>query len=338
MRRMHKTLLSIAASAATLAGCGMIAVATAPEKSASLTRSPQATEADALFWDRFHAGDYAAIPRVQEALQAAYLRDPGDVKTASHIGWIHIWKLSERARLADVPASITDEASLSRKYFAESMRLDPADARLAGFYASATLAEASIHHDDKQTRAGYYDMRAAIRAYPAFNLFTAGYVMSTAPRDSARFAEALGWQWENLDVCIGAKIDRANPDYSPYLRLSTTAGPKRVCWNSTIAPHNFEGFFLNMGDMLVKSGDWRTAQVVYRNARLSPSFAAWPYAAILERRIVAAESNVAAFNAPAAAAADGDRRLMIDTRFSCMGCHQGVGPSPLTPAPLTPAP
>jgi len=35
----------------------------------------------------------------------------------------------------------------------------------------------------------------------------------------------------------------------------TKEGKKRVCWNSWIAPHNFEGFFLNMGDMLVKSGD-----------------------------------------------------------------------------------
>ena len=311
---MRKPLLSIAAVAAALTGCKMIAVATAPEISASAARTAQATQADALFWDRFHAGDYAAIPQVQEALQAAYLRDPGDVKTAAHIGWLHIWKLSERARMATVPASITDEASLSRKYFAQSIRLDPSDARLAGFYASATLAEAAIHRDAKQTRSGYYDMRAAIRAYPEFNLFTAGYVMSTAPRDSARFAEALRWQWENIEVCIGTRIDRADPDLKPYLHLATTTGPKRVCWNSAIAPHNFEGFFLNMGDMLVKSGDWRTAQILYRNATLSPDFSAWPYAQVLERRIVEAEADVAA----------GDHRLMIDTRFSCMGCHQSL--------------
>jgi hypothetical protein len=161
--------------------------------------------------------------------------------------------------------------------------------------------------------------------------------MSTAPRDSARFAEALRWQWENIEVCIGTRIDRADPDLKPYLHLATTTGPKRVCWNSAIAPHNFEGFFLNMGDMLVKSGDWRTAQILYRNATLSPDFSAWPYAQVLERRIVEAEANVAAFNAlpptgndasgqgePPADVAAGDHRLMIDTRFSCMGCHQSL--------------
>jgi hypothetical protein len=326
---MRKTVTLLAAAAALLAGCKMIAVATAPDKVASPTRTAQATQADALFWDRFHAGDYDAIPNVLEALQAAYLSDPGDVKTAAHIGWLHIWRLSERARLARVSASITDEATLARKYFAESVRLDPADARLAGFYASATLAEASIHHDEKQTRAGYFDLRAAIDAYPEFNLFTGGYVMSTAPRDSARFAEAMQWQWRNVDVCIGARIDRSNPDLGPFMHLATTAGPKRVCWNSAIAPHNFEGFFLNLGDMLVKSGDWRTARIAYRNATLSPDFPAWPYARVLELRMRDAESNVAAFNAPAKAGgsgadeADADRRMMIDTRFSCAACHRG---------------
>jgi len=89
--------------------------------------------------------------------------------------------------------------------------------------------------------------------------------------------------------------------------------------------------------MLVKSGDWRTAQILYRNATLSPDFSAWPYAQVLERRIVEAEANVAAFNAPPptgndasgqgeppADVAAGDHRLMIDTRFSCMGCHQSL--------------
>ena len=40
------------------------------------------------------------------------------------------------------------------------------------------------------------------------------------------------------------------------MTLETKEGARRACWNSRIAPHNLEGFFLNMGDMLVKSGDW----------------------------------------------------------------------------------
>jgi hypothetical protein len=95
---------------------------------------------------------------------------------------------------------------------------------------------------------------------------------------------------------------------------------KRVCWNSWIAPHNLEGFFLNMGDMLVKSGDWQTAQKIYANARLSKTYAAWKYQSVLEDRINRAQENVAAFNAKG-----GDKsmaRMMIDSEFSCMACHR----------------
>jgi len=67
-------------------------------------------------------------------------------------------------------------------------------------------------------------------------------------------------------------------------RLTYTAPKKRVCWNSWIAPHNFEGFFLNLGDMLVKAGDWQTAQKIYANAKLPKEYATWKYQAVLEER------------------------------------------------------
>jgi hypothetical protein len=34
-----------------------------------------------------------------------------------------------------------------------------------------------------------------------------------------------------------------------------------------------------MGDMLVKDGDWRTAQIIYANARLSPTYQQWKFRA-----------------------------------------------------------
>jgi hypothetical protein len=55
----------------------------------------------------------------------------------------------------------------------------------------------------------------------------------------------------------------------------TQTGKKRPCSNSWIAPHNFEGFFLNMGGMIVKQGDTATARRVYANARLSKTYDAW---------------------------------------------------------------
>ena len=81
-----------------------------------------------------------------------------------------------------------------------------------------------------------------------------------------------------------------------------------------------------MGDMLVKSGDWQVAQKVYANARLSPDYAKWPFAPVLEARIAQAQANVAAFNASvvngAPSGASGDAVIMGQSRFACMACHQ----------------
>jgi hypothetical protein len=296
-----------------------IAVMVAPRKEAIVSRSEAATRADELFWNTFHGGQYDGIQGALEALTAAYLRTPNDAKTAAHIAWLHNWRVAERARMGSVPATITDDTMLARRYFQEAVRLDPSDARYRGFLAGHLLAEGSLHEDEQLTRRGYFMMRDAIEAWPEFNLFTGGFVFSRLPADSPQFREGLEWQWETLDRCISGKIDRANPDYSPYMAMETTEGRKRACWNSWIAPHNFEGFFLNMGDMLVKSGNWQTAQKIYANARLPKSYATWKFREVLEDRIAQAQANVALLNAP-----DGSSqtRMMINSQFACMACHQ----------------
>ena len=311
-----------------LAGCGAVAVQMAPDKKPSATRSEAAVKADALFWQTLHGGQYEAIPAAMTAMKGAYLQDPRDAVSAARIGWLHIWRLAESSRMATLTPQITDDVILARRYFQEAAALNPAEARYQGFLGSTLLAEGSIHQDEKLTRQGYFTLLAAIEAWPEFNLFTAGYTMSNQPAGSDRFKQALDWQWKTLDLCAGETVDRRNPDFARYMKLATTEGQKRVCWNSWIAPHNFEGFFLNMGDMLVKSGDWQTAQKIYANARHSPDYASWKFAAVLDQRIARAEANVAAFTAPqrrapaATGSAEAPARMMFSTAFACSGCHQ----------------
>ena len=304
----------------TAAGCGRLAVWAAPEKQPAAQRSPAAMAADRLFWKTLHGGEYDRIPEALTALKAAYLESPNDAVTASHVGWMHIWRLGERARHLPVRPEITDDAVLARKYFEEAVRLDPRDARYLGFYASLLMAEGTIHKDEKMVRRGFYAMEDAVAAWPEFNYFTAGYSASTLPADSERYREALEYQWLNLEACVGEKVDRVDPDYARYLRLETREGRKRVCWTSWIAPHNLEGFFLNFGDMLVKAGQPETAVAMYRNARHAREYPGWPYRAVLEQRIRDAATNVEAFRRaePVAGAAT----LMIRSPFACMACHQ----------------
>jgi hypothetical protein len=321
MNRPRWTLHAALVAALLLGGCAFMAERTAPAKQASTQRTEAARQADQLFWKTLHDGDYDGIPKALEALKAAYLQSPADAENAAHIGFLHVWRLAERARLASLSPSITDNAVLSRRYFDEAVALNPAEARFRGFQASMMLAEASIHQDEKLRRRGYYAMLDAVDAWPEFNLFTAGYVFSGQPADSPRFKEGLEMQWRTLDLCSGTTVDRRNPDFAAYMHLQTQEGPKRVCWNSWIAPHNFEGFFLNMGDMLVKAGDAATARKIYANARLSPAYASWKYRPVLEARIERAQANVAAFNAPRTGT-EGDAVMMGQARFACTGCHQ----------------
>src|SRR5207245_7486543 len=105
-------------------------------------------------------------------------------------------------------------------------------------------------------------------------------------------------QWALLDLCAnGERVDRKSGDFAPVMRFETREGVKRVCWNSWIAPHNFEGFFLNMGDMIVKAGDPATVRKVDAQAKLAKEYTAWPYRDVLERRIAQADENVALFRA-----------------------------------------
>lgn len=322
---MNKHIWWFALVVSFVTGCAYVAARFSPEKSPSTTRNTSSEQADTVFWKALHDGQYDQIPAALNALTAAYLTDPNDATTAAHIGWLHAWRLAERARMTEIPATITDHAVLSRRYFEEAVRLNLADARYLGFYGSMLLAEGAIHQDETLTRKGYFTLLDSIKAFPEFNYFTAGYVMSGHPRESARFKEGLEYQWLALDVCVGETVDRRHPDYQQYMRLATTDGAKRVCWNSWIAPHNFEGFFLNMGDMLVKSGDWQTAQKVYANARLSDEYARWMFRDVLEARISQAQANVTLFNAPLDAAdltAKPSKPIMFQSAFACMGCHQ----------------
>ncbi|MEB0229424.1 hypothetical protein [Undibacterium sp. 10I3] len=315
------SLCLLAVSAMTLCSCEYLAIRAAADKQASIKRLPSAENADALFWKILHNGDYAEIEGALNTLTAAYIDNPSDATTAAHIGWLHIWRLSERSRLDKVPPSIINDATLARRFFEEAVALKPEDARFLGFLGSATLAEGSIHKNEKEIREGYYTLRHSIDAWPEFNLFTAGYVLSRTPADSPQFKEGLDWQWKNADLCAGETVDRNNPSFKKYMALETTTGNKRVCWNSWIAPHNFEGFFMNMGDMLVKAGNWQTAQQVYANARLSKTYSSWTYKDELESRIKNAEENGEKFRR-LDTAVQSDQKMMISSSHACMACHK----------------
>ncbi len=313
-------MLLVIACMVTLNGCEKIAVLSTPAKQPHASHTPLANLAEKNFWKTLHQGDYNKLPETTKLLTAAYLENPNDPQLAAHLGFVHIWKITERAREKNIPPTITDEITLATHYFKEAVELDPQDARYQGFLGDSMLVSGKISHDERQEVRGYFQLKRAIALWPEFNYFTGGYVMSDLDSHSDRFKEGLEWQWKTLDLCTGTTINRNDPDYRPYLALETTKGRKRACWNSWIAPHNFEGFFLNMGDMLTKQGNWQTAIKIYNNAKLSKTYSTWPYRNMLERRIQNVKKNVGYFQQKNAHSAD--KAILFNSGNGCAACHQ----------------
>jgi hypothetical protein len=322
-------LLWLALFAGSAAACGRrpgsganehaVAAAVASPPPEVTPRLPLALRADSLFWRTLHAGAYDSIPRAMIALKAAYLQMPTDAVTAGHIAFLHTWRLAERSRLPMLSPAITDEAILARYYFDRARALAPTyDARIHGFASVMRMVEGGIHRDSMLVAAGLAEGRRSIARWPEFNLFSIGYALSARPDTSAAFREGLEMQWRTLDLCRRGRVDRSDPAFQGSLGEGLEEpdlAKRRACYNSWIAPHNVEGFFLNMGDMLMRSGDWRTARKVYALARQSTTYPAWPYREVLESRIVEAEGSLAEFQGEG-------RRLMFGSRFACSACHQ----------------
>lgn len=305
-----------------LLGCERIALLTTSTKKPIKSISKLATDAENYFWKTLHEGRYQDISKADTLLMEAYLQNTNDPTLAAHLGFLHIWKITERQREAKPNSLIPNEIILSTHYFTAANLLEPKNAIYEGFLGDSLLVEGQIFQDKRKEIQGYFTLKRAIATWPEFNYFTAGYPMSTLSSRSEKFKKALKWQWETLDTCLGKKISRKNPEYrSSTVNLVIGSNKQRACWDTWIAPHNVEGFFLNMGDMLVKSGDWKTAIEVYKNATYQQNYAHWPYRHMLEKRIKNAKENVKYFqeNKPNT---DPDRTIMFNSGYGCTACHQ----------------
>lgn len=312
-------LAAAAGTAFATIGYPQLAVHGAPRKEAMASDSREAAAAKQAFFAAFMAQRYEALPEVTAALTAAYLKNPRDPKLALLIGHAHFWRAAERGRDPQSGPTVTDAIVLANFYFGEAYRLQPDDHRIAGWLASTQMALGSVHGDERARRRGYFMMKESVRADPEFNYFTLGYVLSRLPAGDPKLAEAVEAMWANLDVCVGHKVDRRNPDLSALGSSIVPDGPRRVCFNGPYTPHSVEGYFLAFGDLLVKTGDPELAKAVYLQARVSPTYDSWPFKALLEERAATAEVRAARF-----AAGDGASELpeMISTSTrACAVCH-----------------
>jgi hypothetical protein len=271
--------------------------------------SESAVRARSAFWDAFYAQRYEAIPGLLRQLGAAVLENPRDAETVLLLGHTHLWKVAERARVEARDPTIVDHLVLAEHYFEEAYRLNPEDHRVIGWLGSVRVSLGAVRQDSVLAAEGEQLLVEGVRRYPQFNFFTMAFTHAGAPPDSPRFRDALEGLWRNVDVCSGVRAGDAARTYELALQAD------RSCANSQKVPHNFEGFILNLGDMLLRAGRADDAVRAYERARLSPDYASWPYRELLEERIRGATDVVAR-------AREGQRTpMMAGSTLTCAGCH-----------------
>ncbi|MBL92992.1 MAG: hypothetical protein CMH56_14420 [Myxococcales bacterium] len=313
-----------------LCASACITVATALTPSPEPVSHPQTPELDQQFWKVLQSGDYEQISSVEIPIKAAYLEQPRDPVLAAKLGFLHAWRVTERARLKEVGPDITDDLSMAQRYFHAAHRLEPDNPIYHGFYAAYALADATIHDDPKRLTQAGLESRNAIRAWPEFNLFTFAYLTHALPYDDQRNADAVADLDDIIHRCIGDAPPSSASDFAQALDRSTHAPDerqRRACGNTDKVPFNIQGFMLNLGDTLVRQGDLERAQFVYETLQQTAEHAAWPFHAITETRLQNLQVNVGRFqkNPPRGTPyINPTDRAMFHSSIACVGCHQAA--------------
>ena len=301
------------------------------DKKPSAKETLEAKAANEYMWDQFHLGNYDSIPSILAKLNKAYKDDPNDPNVTAHLGFVYLWSFSERIR--KVPQErILENIFLSNRFFKEAIILNPKDDRLYGFQSAVQMCEGALTGNLEMLAQSYFGSLKAIKKWPQFNKFALGYVESQLDTGSRMYKQGLKYQWDIIDACSEAKLSEEKIMRNPeelltglYQEINNSKDPqiKRACGNSWIAPHNWEGFFLNFGDMLVKAGKLKQAKVMYSAARISPTYSDWVYQEVIDNRIDDMELNVEAFNRKQNLTELTDnRQMMINSEISCTGCHR----------------
>lgn len=326
-------LLSLLFGIALLLALGTALISGQVSEPENVSRHRASDAAIDHFWAIFHGNDYGAIPKVQDELTAALAVDQNDPTLYALLAATHFWHVGEYTRDPKPnPAVLQGDMPAAVQLFTNALNLDyysphPLgfinDDHLPGFVGVTTVHAGQMTNNPQLLAQGDEMLNFSVYQFPEFNNFNRWAAHDSDPKDSASYKLALDSLWQALDACVGAQVDRTDPDLGQHLYLQTAVGRKRACWSeSQIAPHSFEGFMLNLANGLVKADQVDAAKVMYANARYASNYANWPYRQVLE------SIETSDLNARAALYANGNPAtqpsLAVPNR-SCVYCHAVAG-------------
>ena len=277
--------------------------------------------ASGQFFEDFHASRYSQAAARASELDVAAEMQPEHGRLSFDRALAHNWHLQESGRQAspDAAALQAEQHSLPG-LFQTAYENNPSDPRVGCFYGLQLVGGGRAMANDALLQQGIAVLEQAVREWPEFNLFCLGLAYDMLPASHPDYAKAVKAALDNVDACVGEAVDRNAPDISKYVAQATSEGPKRACWNTWTAPHNAEGFYLWVGDVLLKQGNVAAARVAYNDVKLIAEYPTWPYRALLDDRLSADLDEKAALYQDADP--DNDPRFGGDeVNRRCTVCH-----------------
>jgi hypothetical protein len=280
---------------------------------------PPAQTAAELFREIFRTGAYERLPEAETALLEAYAKDPTHPENVFLLASIYMWEIAEWERNPSRgnQAYYTQLMKLDR-YMSEAVQLDPTRGIARCFLGVSRLFRAQPERNPALATEGQNHLNRCIELHPQFGLLLIPIGYHAQPVSSPQFQRGVEETWNRINVCINGQIDRQNPDFTPYMPLTSNLNqPYYACWNNPSALYNLEGFWFLAGNMLVKNGQPGIARRLYENAKLSPSYATWKYSSLLEQSATEADARAALY-------ADSDRTNdppVLRGDIQCVMCH-----------------
>lgn len=266
------------------------------------------------------AADHAALPRLIPSMDALFERNPDDGVVAFYSGIVHLWNLT-RARQdpnRDL-LSMAIESDTAIASFERAVVLRPTSEHAAAFLGAALLAVGDYIGNEVRIEEGRRVIDGAVPLHPAYVNGVRGIGFGALARSHPLFAEAEPALFAVVEACGY----QGSGEFG--LRFAYPEGalpsPRRVCNDSGLVAHVWEGLFLTFGDVLVKQGDAARARVVYENARSSPAYDRWILRDLLEERIAGADARAALYldDDPA-----NDPLTWMEEDQVCVGCHASI--------------
>lgn len=288
------------------------------------TQSSAGERADGLlahatgtFWEAFENEQYQSLPEVKHLLSAAFLTSPQAPRAALLLGHAHLWRAAESDREPGRDPRIVENLMLAQRWFEVAARLDPDDRRITGWLGSVKLPLGRVTRDHELIRSGMADLEQATAAYPAFNHFTAAYSLAAFSNDQQHLQAALEHKRQAIAHCSGVAIDEDRPATEVY---ELAKAEDTACGNSELAPYNYQGFLLSLGDLLARDRQLELARSAYQRAQQAPGSDQWPYRHLLDERLVYLDR---AIEDQGSGIEMGDLPVLATSEYACAACHAG---------------